>query len=196
MKRITLTLMALLAATSVAAAQDPTPPARPAPAPRPARPSDARPVIAPMPPMTPFIDQEVVREMAREAVRNIDPEMIRANIDMARAHAELARESMNIDAQEIRRNAEIAMRDMRIDIDFPTPRIAPMPPMPAMSIDSHIAPIAIGRDFTDRMPPAPWAQGDPADSLYRIARDALGRGDYGRAARLFSEIPQKYPKSV
>jgi HEAT repeat protein/TolA-binding protein len=198
MKRITLTLMALLAAISVATAQDPTPPARPVPAPRPARPTDARPVIAPMAPMTPFIDQEAVREMAREAVRNIDPEMIRANIDMARAHAELARESVNIDAAEIRRSAELAMRDMRIDIDFPTPmpRIAPMAPMPAMTIEPRFAPMAIARDFTDRMPPAAWAQGDPADSLYRIARDALGRGDYGRAARTFSEITQKYPKSV
>ena len=45
--------------------------------------------------------------------------------------------------------------------------------------------------------PAPWfIQGDPADSLYRLAHDVLNRGDYGRAAQMFKEIAQKYPKSV
>ena len=211
MKRITLTLMALLA-TSVAAAQDPTPPARPVPAPgaptaptpRPARPApEARPMYAPMAPLDRIMDEDAVRDMAREAARmsidNLDREAIRANADMARAAAEMARENVRINSDEIRRSAELAMRDMRLDFDYPTPYvapIAPMPPMPAMSIDAHIAPIAMGRDFTDRMPPTPWAQGDPADSLYRIARDALGRGDYGRAARLFAEIPQKYQNSA
>jgi len=205
MKRITLTLMALLA-TSVAAAQDPTPPARPVPAPatpRPARPApQARPIYTPMAPIAPFVDEEAVRAMAHDAARisidNLDREAIRMNAEMARASAELARESMRIDTDEIRRNAEMAVRDMRIDYDFsmPIPHIAPMPPMPAMNIDAHIAPMAIGRDFTDRLPPAAWVQGDPADSVYRIARDALGRGDYGRAARLFAEIPQKYQTSV
>src|SRR5436309_1905783 len=45
-------------------------------------------------------------------------------------------------------------------------------------------------------PPAPWAQGDPADSLYRLAHNALTNGDYGRAARLFSDIAKSYPKSA
>ena len=205
MKRITLTLMALLA-TSVATAQDPTPPARPVPAPatpRPARPApEARPIYTPMAPIAPFVDEEAVRAMAHDAVRisidNLDRDAIRMSAEMARASAEMVRENMRIDTDEIRRSAEMAVRDMRIDYDFstPTPHIAPMPPMPAMAIDAHIAPMAIGRDFTDRMPPAPWAQGDPADSVYRIARDALGRGDYGRAARLFAEIPQKYQTSA
>ena len=26
-------------------------------------------------------------------------------------------------------------------------------------------------------PPAPWAKSDPADSLYRLAREAMSRGD-------------------
>ena len=205
MKRITLTLMALLAATSVAAAQDPTPPARPVPAPPPARPApEARRIYTPLPPIAPIFDEDAVREMAREAARisidNLDRDAIRANVDVARAAAEMTRESMRINTDEIRRSAEMAVRDMRIDFDYqgPTPRIAPMPPMPAINIDTHIAPMVFGggRDFTDRMPPAPWAQGDPADSVYRVARDALGRGDYGRAARLFADIPAKYPKSA
>ena len=203
MKRITLTLMALLAATRVAAAQDPTPPARPVPAPRPARPVDAgRPIYTPMAPIPVVIDADHIREMAEEAARisisHLDREAIRTNVEMARAQAELTRESIRFNTDEIRRNAEIAMRDMRFDFDMvpPTPHIAPMPAIPPINIETHIAPMAIGRDFTDRMPPAPWAQGDPADSVYKLARDALGRGDYGRAARLFSEISQKYQNSA
>jgi HEAT repeat protein len=49
--------------------------------------------------------------------------------------------------------------------------------------------------FLNRRPPAPWAQGDPADSLYRVAREALNRGDYRRAAQLFNDLTQRYPSS-
>src|SRR5512132_3864204 len=44
-------------------------------------------------------------------------------------------------------------------------------------------------------PPAAWIQGDPADSLYRAAREALDRRDYQRAADLFAQVPARYPKS-
>jgi HEAT repeat protein len=45
-------------------------------------------------------------------------------------------------------------------------------------------------------PPRPWAQSDPADSLYRVARQALNRGEYRRAAQLFGDISQRFPNSV
>ena len=45
------------------------------------------------------------------------------------------------------------------------------------------------------MPPAPWADNDPADSLYRAARDALSKNEFRRAATLFAEIGQKYANS-
>ena len=38
-------------------------------------------------------------------------------------------------------------------------------------------------------------QGDPADSLYRSAREALNRRDYTRAADLFRSVADRYPKS-
>lgn len=55
--------------------------------------------------------------------------------------------------------------------------------------------------------PAPWAEGppalatltlaqDPADSLYRQAREALNRGDYRRAVELFGQIRGRYPRSA
>ena len=46
------------------------------------------------------------------------------------------------------------------------------------------------------LPPEPWAKADPADSLYRLAREAMSRGDYKRAAELFRLIPQRYPQSA
>jgi HEAT repeat protein len=48
----------------------------------------------------------------------------------------------------------------------------------------------------DPLPPAPWAKADPADSLYRLAREALSRGDYKRAAEIFHQIPERYPQSA
>ena len=47
----------------------------------------------------------------------------------------------------------------------------------------------------DGAPRAPWLQGDPADSLYRAAREALNRQDFRKAADLFAQIPARYPKS-
>ena len=44
--------------------------------------------------------------------------------------------------------------------------------------------------------PAPWVDDDPADSLYRVAREALNRNEYHRAAALFEQITTRYPKSV
>jgi HEAT repeat protein len=44
-------------------------------------------------------------------------------------------------------------------------------------------------------PPEPWAEADPADSLYRLGREAINRGEFRRAARLFAEISEKYPRS-
>lgn len=44
-------------------------------------------------------------------------------------------------------------------------------------------------------PPAAWLQGDPADSLYRVAREALNRRDFRRAADLFAQLPGRWPRS-
>jgi HEAT repeat protein len=51
------------------------------------------------------------------------------------------------------------------------------------------------REFASRMP-APWAQSDAADSLYKNARELLNRGDWRRAALALKDIPQKYPNSA
>lgn len=54
---------------------------------------------------------------------------------------------------------------------------------------------ALDRQATP-LPPEPWAKADPADSLYRLAREAMARNDYKRAAELFHQIPERYPQSA
>lgn len=46
-----------------------------------------------------------------------------------------------------------------------------------------------------QVPAAPWAEDDPADSLYRAGREAINREDFRRAAALFAEISRRYPRS-
>ena len=41
----------------------------------------------------------------------------------------------------------------------------------------------------------PFRQGDPADSLYRRAREAMNRQNYTQAADLFRAVTDRYPKS-
>jgi HEAT repeat protein len=45
------------------------------------------------------------------------------------------------------------------------------------------------------VPPPPTLQGDPADSIYRLARTALQQRDYRRAADLFGQITARHPGS-
>jgi HEAT repeat protein len=47
----------------------------------------------------------------------------------------------------------------------------------------------------DPRAPAPWIDDDPADSLYRAAREALDRRDFRAAADLFAQVPLRYPRS-
>ena len=77
------------------------------------------------------------------------------------------------------------------------------------SFHSSVAPLALARadaqlseafasldQQASPLPPEPWAKADPADSLYRLAREALSRGDYKRAAEIFHRIPERYPQSA
>jgi len=77
------------------------------------------------------------------------------------------------------------------------------------SFHSNVAPLALaGADAqlsaafatldqqVNPLPPEPWVKADPADSLYRLAREALSRGDYKRAAEIFHRIPERYPQSA
>ena len=65
-----------------------------------------------------------------------------------------------------------------------------------MAWDAGIAPfvVALEPGFA-QVPPEPWAKADPADSLYRLGREAINKGQYRRAADLFAEISERYPRS-
>ncbi len=71
-------------------------------------------------------------------------------------------------------------------MDFPPGKEAPLS---SSAID------AVGFDG-ELLPPEPWAQRDPADSLYRLAREALSRNDFRRAAEIFHRVTERYPQSA
>ena len=44
--------------------------------------------------------------------------------------------------------------------------------------------------------PEAWSQQDPADSIYRAARESMNRGEHTRAADLFRRIWERHPRST
>ncbi|MEO5818051.1 MAG: HEAT repeat domain-containing protein [Gemmatimonadaceae bacterium] len=71
-----------------------------------------------------------------------------------------------------------------------SPSAARLESMETQGIEQQAEPARIAE-----VPPAPWADADPADSLYRAGREAINREDYRRAATIFSEIGRRFPKS-
>jgi len=71
------------------------------------------------------------------------------------------------------------------------------PPLAPASVDAQLSGVFASLDQqASPLPPEPWAKADPADSLYRLAREAMARGDYKRAAEIFHRIPERYPQSA
>src|SRR5438067_2378172 len=121
---------------------------------------------------------------------------------------------LELEQQEL----EQRWQERKLDLDLTTPRarpfdlelpvpatsaVAPLPPLPPVPAASSYVetnetrvPEALDGAFLNRRPPAPWAAHDPADSLYRVARQALNRGDYRRAAQLFNDLTQRFPNSA
>ena len=129
------------------------------------------------------IDHVRIAEEARAAAR-----AVRVDLDVDR----IARDAERV-SHDAMRDAARAMRDSwRVD-GFVTPApmapLAPMTPLPPFP-RSLEPPRGLAS-----MPPAPWAQEDPADSLYRQARETMNRGEYRRAAQLFAQLQQRFPGS-
>lgn len=104
---------------------------------------------------------------ATAALSTVGPAMAQVGPALARARAGMAHAS-----------AALARTDIRIS---------------SMSVSGRFD--FDEQDFDDT-PPAPWAQQDPADGTYTNARNALNRGRYADAARLFGDVYTKYPKST
>lgn len=66
----------------------------------------------------------------------------------------------------------------------------------AVAADQASLLAAAGHDHPAIEAPAPWSQQDPADSLYRAAREAMNRGDHQRAASLFHQVWNQHPRST
>jgi HEAT repeat protein len=67
---------------------------------------------------------------------------------------------------------------------------------PAIAYDTYIEPLVVALEPSfATVPPEPWAEADPADSLYRLGREAINRREFRRAAALFAEISEKHPRS-
>jgi len=89
----------------------------------------------------------------------------------------------------------------RVDIDV---LAAQAPVFAASAVQLEQAAIALPAlavltdvdEIEEVAPPEPWAQQDPADSLYRAARQALNRNQYARAAELFQAVQNRYPRST
>jgi len=126
------------------------------------------PVIAPVPPEA----IEPLRSLAKiDAADWIDADLSRA---LAKSAARInASKVWKVDADIAAIGAAFALPDVDLDFDY--------------------APRAFG-DMRES-PRAPWARDDPADSLYRLARQTLNAGEYRRAAQLFAQITRQYPTS-
>ncbi len=177
-----------LSAQQSGGASPPRPPERPvpaattAPAPRPARsPLGRAGVLAP--------DDELAWQLERELARDLRLDMLmsdqmHASVAIAgRAHAEALG---SVYAAEAAAHA--------VSVAGFGQQIADQ----ALAGSLQYAPFAAtqaGMAQPAMAPPAPWAQDDPADSLYRVAREALNRGEYRRASEAFRDIPARFASS-
>ncbi len=177
---------------SALSAQPPRPPRAPRPAPAP--------VSAPVAPRAPAAPMPVPDEwpMAR-----LGEDLARAGLEMARSLAPLAA----LQATELAR-AEVALAMSGDELRAATAELAR--DLGSLNTGEMAELAARGQTLAGlgdlvrvrttsggyrTEAPAPWAEQDPADSLYRDARKALSGNSYSRAAELFKEIRQKYPKS-
>jgi len=223
MIRATFIAVALGAFALASEAQNPTPAPTPAPAPSPAaKPSAARPtpaprakraLVPPLPPEWPSVDLSDL-EGRLDALKDMQLDMDLLPPMNMRIDPEIEMD-MDFDvmprAEEMQRAMDEAMAHIYFDVEMPPmPTIPPMtpmamepmlmelPPMPSIEIERVQGQSPFERQFSSisSEPPQAWAQADPADSLYRLAREALNRGEYRRAAQLFGDITQKFPNSA
>lgn len=170
MRTILLRLSVLASASSVAFLS--AVPAAAQNTPRPVPPSTPAPTVRPVVPSGLDAPEWIAIESARDAAKSAS----RKAMDRIR--------DLDLDM-----NLDMALAPIDIDI---APMIASAT-APAFNFNFDYAPrTLLGLSGSPR---APWASADPADSLYRLAREALNAGEYRRAAQLFAQITRQYPTS-
>ncbi len=180
----------------VLTAQEPPRPPRPArapaPAPAPSPEAAPRPARAPMPPSvwsmdTPFIDPMWRMDVEREAFR------------AAREGANAARIASTIDRAAIREQVETAIAIAPMASLSGLARLSELNVLADVDAIAGVQGLSFGsaasRGYRTEAP-EPWAQADPADSLYREARKSLASDAYRKAADQFYQIWRRYPNST
>ncbi len=212
MRHTLMTLMLVgTAVPLLAAAQVPSTPATPPRAPKPSEAPAPRPL--PSPKFEDFADE--LRFKADEMRFKTDEMRLKMDFGLA--------DELRVKADEMRLNMDefrFKSDDMRlltelakVDIGRLKTNVETMVHVDVAELAEHAREVSVhaladfGKSFEfgpgasrsskllESRPRAPWAQEDPADSLYRVAREALNRGEYRRAAQVFSEVTKKYPKS-
>lgn len=173
MKHRPFFLIALLAFPAVitAAQNPPTPPIPPTP------PTPVTPPTPPTPP-TPWV--------SGRGLDRIQLDEIRQSAEDARRAAENVRENMRFSMQDFRASVPFEF-DSHFNFDFNT--------SVNTNVNTNFNYNNSLHSFGDVGPRPAWAQGDAADSLWRLARETINRTDYSKAAALFNEIVTKYPNS-
>jgi HEAT repeat protein/TolA-binding protein len=186
--RYTLRLMIAGAALPlVAAAQvQPTPPTPPA---QPTQPSV--PMLKFELQFEPMFEQKFELEQMSERMK-FDAQDLRRQVEEL-AHVDV--QQLKFEAEEMRLHA----REMAsVDFSRMKAQVEQLKFDGLLNLPRDLGVFQPGPSFDKLLnarPREPWAQEDPADSLYRSAREALNRGEYRRAAQLFSEVTKKFPKS-
>jgi HEAT repeat protein/TolA-binding protein len=203
-------LMIAAIAPSVALSQNPpVPPVTPVP-PLPAdvaRP--VRPAVPPRPAAVPRVWTDIEPMLALDYEHKLgemrtrledmritfEPD-IRMALESARLDMEHMRES-SFDTREAQRVMERTQLETQRELQRAQSETqrelqrAQMDMERALTVKADVS----GDRLSSARPRQGWAREDPADSLYRVARESLNRGEYRRAATIFSEVVKKYPKS-
>ncbi|MDE3128624.1 MAG: hypothetical protein KGL38_11500, partial [Gemmatimonadota bacterium] len=172
MKFAVLVSSLAFAASALAAQQ---PPARPRPLPAP------RPMPAPSPDLwdlAPNISLDLDQNLQMDLQSRLGDLQLRSQDIAERAQEQAQRALARLDVGRLRNFASSEALDAMRNFDR-----------------SGMGDAFAGEAFA-HTPRAPWAQGDPADSLYRAAREAFNRGDWRQSSDLFSQVVHKYPNSA
>jgi HEAT repeat protein len=194
MKQRTMILaFAAMMPFAVAVAQQ-TPPTPPTPV-TPATPLTPAVPIKPFPLYPDRIDRDEIRRMAEDA--RLQGQL---SAEEGRRIAEDARRM----AEDVKWQVQTSMQDFKFsmpDVHVAVPEMKFDFQMPKFSGQSSFltnVPFEGQSFYSGRVempPPSFGVQGDPADSIYQLGREMLGRQDYSRAAAKLGEMIAKYPNS-
>jgi HEAT repeat protein len=207
-------LMIAAIAPSMALTQEPPTPPTPPTAPRAVRPpTPPTPAEAPKVHVKPMFDYDFHYDYKVDLKPHIDAkleemkyhlEKVEPNIKIALENSKFALERLNFDAQrassDVARELQAQQREMeRAQREMERDQLNMQREVERARMEmqrSLNAKGSFGEDrFTNASPRQGWARNDPADSLYRVAREAINRGEYRRAATAFSDVQKKYPQS-